>query len=169
MTGPSASTATPSRLTTPIYETTTFVFETRGARCKAYNEGKSTKFLYSRYANPTMLAVEKSVAALEGAESALLLSSGMAATTTALLALLKAGDEVVCSAAIYGGTLHLLADLFPPLRHQGAVRVARRAARSRSASSAEAHEARLVRVADQPDAALRRHRGDGRGVPRRAA
>jgi cystathionine beta-lyase/cystathionine gamma-synthase len=43
----------------------------------------------------------------------MLLSSGMAATSTALLGLLKAGDEVVCSAAIYGGTLHLLADLFP--------------------------------------------------------
>ena len=60
-----------------------------------------------------MLAVEKTLAALEGAETALLLSSGMAATATALLALLKSGDEVVCSAAIYGGTLHLLADLFP--------------------------------------------------------
>ena len=40
-------------------------------------------------------------------------SSGQAATATALMALLKAGDEVVCSAAIYGGTLHLLADLLP--------------------------------------------------------
>jgi cystathionine beta-lyase/cystathionine gamma-synthase len=43
----------------------------------------------------------------------MLLASGMAATSTALLALLQSGDEVVCSAAIYGGTLHLLADLFP--------------------------------------------------------
>ena len=42
-----------------------------------------------------------------------MLSSGQAATTTALLALLAAGDEVVCSAAIYGGTLHLIADLLP--------------------------------------------------------
>jgi cystathionine beta-lyase/cystathionine gamma-synthase len=43
----------------------------------------------------------------------MLLSSGQAATTTALLGLLKAGDEVVCSSAIYGGTLHLLTDLLP--------------------------------------------------------
>jgi cystathionine beta-lyase/cystathionine gamma-synthase len=97
-------------LTTPVYETTTFVFES-AADVRAYNEGKSSKFLYSRYANPTVLAVEQKIARLEGAESAVVLSSGQAATTTALMALLRAGDEVVCSAAIYGGTLHLLGDL----------------------------------------------------------
>jgi cystathionine beta-lyase/cystathionine gamma-synthase len=101
-----------SPLTTPIYETTTFVFDS-AAEVRAYNEGHSEKFLYSRYGNPTVAAAEKTLAALEGAERAMLLSSGMAATSTALLGLLKAGDEVVCSAAIYGGTLHLLADLFP--------------------------------------------------------
>ena len=99
-------------LTTPIYETTTFVFES-AAEVQAYNEGVSKKFLYSRYGNPTTVAVEQTIARIEGAESAMLLSSGMAATSTALLALLASGDEVVCSAAIYGGTLHLLADLFP--------------------------------------------------------
>jgi cystathionine beta-lyase/cystathionine gamma-synthase len=97
-------------LTTPIYETTTFVFE-NAAEVRAYNEGRSSKFLYSRYGNPTVAAVEQTIAAVEGAESAMLFASGMAATSTALLGLLKAGDEVVCSAAIYGGTLHLLADL----------------------------------------------------------
>ena len=99
-------------LTTPIYETTTFLFD-NAAEVKAYNEGRSKKFLYSRYSNPTITAVEQTIAALEGTESAILLSSGMAATATALLALLSSGDEIVCSAAIYGGTLHLLADLFP--------------------------------------------------------
>jgi cystathionine beta-lyase/cystathionine gamma-synthase len=99
-------------LTTPIYETTTFVFE-NAAEVRAFNEGTSKKFLYSRYGNPTTVAVEQTIARIEGAESAMLFSSGMAATSTALLALLRSGDEVVCSAAIYGGTLHLLADLFP--------------------------------------------------------
>jgi cystathionine beta-lyase/cystathionine gamma-synthase len=99
-------------LTTPIYETTTFLFDS-AADVRAYNEGRSDKFLYSRYGNPTVVAVQQTVAALEGAETAMLLSSGMAATATALIGLLKAGDEVVCSAAIYGGTLHLLADLLP--------------------------------------------------------
>jgi cystathionine beta-lyase/cystathionine gamma-synthase len=99
-------------LTTPIYETTTFVFES-AQEVLDYNEGRSAKFLYSRYANPTVLAVEEKIAALEGADSALVFSSGQAATTTALLALLASGDEVVCSGAIYGGTLHLIADLLP--------------------------------------------------------
>src|SRR6185295_5597883 len=98
-------------LTTPIYETTTFVFES-AAEVKAFNEGKSKKFLYSRYGNPTVVAVEETIARIEGAECAMLLASGMAATSTALLGLLTSGDEVVCCAAIYGGTLHLLADLF---------------------------------------------------------
>ena len=99
-------------LTTPIYETTTFVFE-NAQQVRDYNEGRSTKFLYSRYANPTVVAVEEKIAGLEGAGSALVFSSGQAATTTALLALLAAGDEVVCSGAIYGGTLHLISDLLP--------------------------------------------------------
>jgi len=99
-------------LTTPIYETTTFLFDS-AEEVRAYNEGRSARFLYSRYSNPTVVAVEKTIAALEGAETAMLLSSGMAATSTALLGLLKTGDEIVCSAAIYGGTLHLIADLFP--------------------------------------------------------
>jgi cystathionine beta-lyase/cystathionine gamma-synthase len=101
-------------LTTPIFETTTFIFE-NAEEVKAYNEGRTKKFLYSRYGNPTVLAVEETIAALEGAGTALLFASGMAATATALLALVKSGDEVVCSAAIYGGTLHLLHDLLSRL------------------------------------------------------
>jgi cystathionine beta-lyase/cystathionine gamma-synthase len=97
-------------LTTPIYETATFLFQ-NAEEVRAYNEGKSSKYLYSRYANPTVAAVEQKIAALEGAEAALVLSSGQAATCTALMALTASGDEVVCSSAIYGGTLHLLADL----------------------------------------------------------
>src|SRR5215207_6409831 len=101
-------------LTLPIYETTTYVFD-NAAQVRAYNEGKNSKYLYSRYENPTIRAVEQTLAALEGAEAAILLSSGQATTTTALLALVSAGDEVVCSAAIYGGTLHLLTEIFARL------------------------------------------------------
>ena len=97
-------------LTTPIYETTTFVFET-AQEVVDYNEGRSSKYLYSRYTNPTVVAVEKKLAALDRAEAALTFSSGQGATTTILMAHLEAGDEVVCSAAIYGGTLHLLQDV----------------------------------------------------------
>ena len=97
-------------LTTPIYETTTFVFES-AKEVLDYNEGRSQKYLYSRYTNPTLVSVERKLAALDRTDSALLFSSGQGATTTILMAHVKAGDEIVCSAAIYGGTLHLLADM----------------------------------------------------------
>ncbi len=97
-------------LTTPIYETTTFVFD-NAEEVVAYNEGRSSKFLYSRYTNPTVISAEQKLAALDRAESALVFSSGQGATTTLLMTHVKAGDEVVCSAAIYGGTLHLLQDV----------------------------------------------------------
>jgi methionine-gamma-lyase len=91
-------------LTTPIFETTTFVFESAEA-VRKYNEGGSGHFLYSRYENPTVMSAEAKIAAADGAERALLFGSGMAASSTLLMALLEAGDEVVCSAAVYGGCL----------------------------------------------------------------
>ena len=97
-------------LTTPIYETSTFVFE-NAQEVVDYNDGKSKKYLYSRYDNPTVVSVERKIAALDRAEAALLFSSGQGATTTILLAHVKAGDEIVCGSAIYGGTLHLLEDV----------------------------------------------------------
>ena len=100
----------PAPLTTPIYETATFLFDST-ADVLAFNEGRSDRYLYSRYGNPTVVAVEASLAALDAAEDARLFASGMAATATILMAHLTSGDEVVCAASIYGGTLHLLEDL----------------------------------------------------------
>jgi cystathionine beta-lyase/cystathionine gamma-synthase len=97
-------------LVTPIYETTTFVFD-RAQDVLDFNEGRSSRYLYSRYGNPTVVAVEKQLAAADNAEAALLFSSGMAATATILMGLTGSGDEVVTASAIYGGTLHLLHDL----------------------------------------------------------
>ena len=105
--------ATPS-LTTPIYETSTFVFDSV-ADVINYQDGKLNGYLYSRYENPTVVAVEQKLAAVDGAETSLLFSSGMAAISTALLTLLKSGDEIVCCSAIYGGTFHIIADLLPRL------------------------------------------------------
>src|SRR4029453_17202116 len=97
-------------LTTPIYETTPFVFDNAQENV-AYNEGRSPKHLYSRYTNPTVISAEAKLAALDRTEAALLFSSGQGATTTILLASARAGDEIVGSAALYGGTLHLLQDV----------------------------------------------------------
>jgi cystathionine beta-lyase/cystathionine gamma-synthase len=101
-------------LTMPIYETSTFIFESAAA-VEEYQSGGLDAYLYSRYENPTVVSVEQKLAAVEGAEASLLFSSGMAATAHALLTLLQSGDEVVCSAAIYGGTFHLIVDLLSRL------------------------------------------------------
>ncbi|MFO7301160.1 MAG: aminotransferase class I/II-fold pyridoxal phosphate-dependent enzyme [Acidobacteriota bacterium] len=93
--------------TTPIYQTSTFLFESAAA-LEAFNAGKGAGYLYSRHANPTVEAAEAKIAALEGADAALVTASGMAATSTALVGLLSAGDELVVSAAVYGGTVKLV-------------------------------------------------------------
>src|ERR671938_259931 len=111
---PAASTSTSeTRMDKGFATTLIHGGERRAAAVERYNEGKSSQFLYSRYENPTVVATEEKLAAADGAEAALAFSSGMAATTHALLTFLNAGDEVVCSSAIYGGTFHLLADFLP--------------------------------------------------------
>ncbi len=75
--------------------------------------GKPTGgYEYSRSGNPTRNALEKKLAALEGAEYGLAFASGLAAETTLLLSLLKSGDHVVASDDIYGGTRRLFASIF---------------------------------------------------------
>jgi cystathionine beta-lyase/cystathionine gamma-synthase len=91
----------------PIYETTTFLFE-NADEVRRYQEGLVDKYLYSRYANPTIVVTEQKIAALDRAEAALVFASGMAATSTILWTFLRPGDEILCSSAIYGGTFHLV-------------------------------------------------------------
>jgi cystathionine beta-lyase/cystathionine gamma-synthase len=82
----------------PIHQTATYIHESVGVT-KGYG--------YSRGANPTVNALEQSIAAIEGCVSALCFRSGMAAISTLCLALLKAGDHVILSEVIYGGTSRL--------------------------------------------------------------
>jgi cystathionine beta-lyase/cystathionine gamma-synthase len=98
----------------PIYETTTFLFA-NADEVRRYQEGKVDKYLYSRYANPTVVVTEQKIAALDRADAALVFASGMAASSTLLLTFLKAGDELLCSSAIYGGTFHLVKDVLTRL------------------------------------------------------
>ena len=65
--------------------------------------------MYSRISNPTVAAVEEKIAALEGGVGALCTTSGQAATLIAVLNILSAGDHILCSSTIYGGTINLLA------------------------------------------------------------
>jgi methionine-gamma-lyase len=104
--------ARPGPLATPIVQTSTFAFGS-AAEMRRHLEGDEELFLYTRYANPTVRELEESLAAVEGAEAALALSSGMAAMTTAVTSLVRAGDEVLASSSLYGGTVRLLTDLLP--------------------------------------------------------
>jgi len=69
--------------------------------------------MYTRYGNPTLAVAEAKLAALEGGEAALVMASGMAAISTSLLAILRAGDELIATRQIYGGAYNLMRDVFP--------------------------------------------------------
>ena len=93
-------------LTTPIAQTAVFVVP--GLEdLRRYAQGDRDIYLYSRYGNPTITAVEEKLATLEGAEAAVLTASGMAAELVAALITCKAGDELVSMLDIYGGTLKM--------------------------------------------------------------
>ena len=91
-------------LTTPIYQTSTFEVTDMQEQVRA----TPTDLYYTRYGNPTNTAAERAIAELEGTDAALLFSSGMAAITTSILALVKAGDHIVAQRDIYGGVIRFL-------------------------------------------------------------
>ena len=92
----------------PIYASTTYKYETSQQMADLFDL-KESGYFYTRLANPTNDQVAKKIAALEGGVAAILTSSGQAASTFAILNLCEAGDHVVASAQIYGGTFNLLA------------------------------------------------------------
>jgi methionine-gamma-lyase len=97
-----------------IARTANFTFA-NAEEMKLWAEGKSDAYIYTRYGNPTLRIAEKKLAALEGAEDAVVAASGSAAISSALLALLRAGDEVIATRQLYGGSYKLLRDVFPQL------------------------------------------------------
>lgn len=90
-------------LTTPIFQTSTFTFED-SAEIIAYNAGEQERYEYGRYGNPTQRAAELKLAALEGAEDALLFPSGMNAIVTTLLAILRTGQHTILTEDCYRNT-----------------------------------------------------------------
>ncbi|HAT84800.1 trans-sulfuration enzyme family protein [Cohaesibacter gelatinilyticus] len=99
---------------TPIYQTSTFVLDTDQYESVEGGYARD-RFIYSRYGNPSQWAVQEKLAALEGAESAIVFSSGMAAITSAVLALVDKGAHVVAASDLYGGTYNLFNQEFPSL------------------------------------------------------
>lgn len=95
-----------------IYQTSTFVFENT-AQGSARFAGKEPGYIYSRMANPTNKMLEDSVTALEQGYSSMCCATGMGAVNVVFLALLKAGDHVVCGRSVYGCTHAILENLYP--------------------------------------------------------
>ncbi|MCD8356048.1 MAG: O-acetylhomoserine aminocarboxypropyltransferase/cysteine synthase [Clostridia bacterium] len=92
----------------PIYQSTTFTFDSTEHVGALFDLTAGDAF-YTRLGNPTVDAVEKKIAALEGGVGALCTSSGQAASMLSILNIAQAGDHVVSTAAIYGGTVNLFA------------------------------------------------------------
>ncbi len=91
----------------PIYQTTSYQFDSTEHAANLFGL-KELGNIYTRIMNPTQDAVEQRIAALEGGVGALLLSSGQAATTFAILNIAEAGDHLVASPSLYGGTHNLI-------------------------------------------------------------
>jgi cystathionine beta-lyase/cystathionine gamma-synthase len=99
-------------VTSAIVRSSTFTLAST-EELKLWAEGKSKAFMYTRDGNPTLASAAKKIAALEGAEDAVVTSSGMAAISSTLLSFLSQGDELISTAQVYGGAYRLMRDIFP--------------------------------------------------------
>jgi hypothetical protein len=98
-------------LSEAIFLTQGFVYDTAESAEARFVEAGPDEFIYARYGNPTTAMFESRMAALEGAEDAFATASGMAAVSGALMAMLRAGDHVVSSRALFGSCLYVLEEV----------------------------------------------------------
>ncbi len=98
----------------PLYQSTTFRYDTCDELAKVFDLEQDT-CMYTRLANPTSIAFEKKMAMMEGGVGALATSSGMAATSLAIMNLCKQGDSILAAATIYGGSVTLFSTTFKDL------------------------------------------------------
>ena len=96
----------------PIYQTTSYVFQDTEHAAALFNLERAGH-IYTRISNPTTAVLEERLAALESGVGAVCTSSGMAALHLAIATLLGAGDHIVASASLYGGTINLLTHTLP--------------------------------------------------------
>lgn len=96
----------------PIYQSSTFAFHNAQEGAEIF-AGTREGYVYTRLGNPTQSALEREMAFLECGEAALALASGMAAISTAILAIVTPGETIVSSRTLYGGTHKLFKELFP--------------------------------------------------------
>ena len=98
----------------PIYQTTSYVFNNSDHAANLFSL-QELGFIYTRLNNPTNQILQDRLAAIEGGVGAVVFASGTAAISTGLLTLLKAGDHIVASSSLYGGTYNLLNVTLPRL------------------------------------------------------
>ncbi|MGA7160601.1 MAG: aminotransferase class I/II-fold pyridoxal phosphate-dependent enzyme [Bacteroidota bacterium] len=96
----------------PIYQTSTYRFDSSDDAVR-YANGDNSVYVYSRYHNPTVHDVEEKIALMEEGEAAALFASGMAAISTAVMTFVHAGEEIVSTPALYGGTYRFFRDTLP--------------------------------------------------------
>mgnify|MGYP005989827601 FL=1 len=94
-----------------IFLTQGFVYDTAEDAEQRFIQIEGDEFIYARYGNPTLAMFEDRMAALEGAEAGFACASGMAAVNGALMSLIKAGDHIVSSRALFGSCLYILEDI----------------------------------------------------------
>jgi methionine gamma-lyase len=108
----------------PIHQSTTFAFRTADEAAAAFErytepallfQGQQDPYVYTRWGNPTVTALERKIAALEGGEAALATASGMAAIASAVLTAVTPGQHIISARAIYSGTYELFSRKLPPL------------------------------------------------------
>lgn len=105
---------TTKAVATPIYQTTSYAFDDTQHGADLFDL-KVQGNIYTRIMNPTTDVLEKRVAAMEGGVGALALASGMSAVTNAVLTIAQAGDNIVATSTLYGGTYNLFAHTLPRL------------------------------------------------------
>jgi methionine-gamma-lyase len=96
----------------PIVQTSTYRFADSSDAIR-YARGDSNVYVYTRYHNPTVEQVQERISLMMGSKRSLLFSSGMAAITTTILSLVKAGDHIISTPSLYGGTYRFFRDILP--------------------------------------------------------
>ncbi len=151
----------------PIYQTTSYTFDSTDHAAALFGLAEPGN-IYTRIMNPTTDVVEQRIAALEGGVAGLFLASGQAAETFAILNLANAGDHVVSSPRLYGGTYNLFHYSLPKLGIERQLRRGPRRPRVLAGGRAPQHQGVLRRDHLQPAERHPRHPRRRRGRPRAA-
>ena len=156
--------ASTARCREAIFLTQGFVYDSAEQAEARFAKAGDDEFIYARYGNPTVRMFEERIAALEGTEDAFATASGMAAVNGALASMLKAGDHVVSSRALFGSCLYILEEVLTRFGVEVTF-VDGTDLDGMARGDAAGHPGRLLRERVEPDAGGHRHRRRGADRP----